>query len=77
MVPHGSGPFSYHFVMSQSYSPYCEYVANSADGLSVLPVFGPLFTNEPVPVNGRLDVPDTPGFGLIRNPQANLMENEG
>jgi L-rhamnonate dehydratase len=74
VVPHGSGPFSYHFVMSQPHSPYCEYVANSADGQSVLPVFGPLFSNEPVPENGRLDVPDTPGFGLIKSPDAVLME---
>lgn len=77
VVPHGSGPFSYHFVMSQPHSPYCEYVANSADGRSVLPVFGSLFSNEPVPVNGRLDVSDDPGFGLVRNPEASLIESEG
>jgi L-rhamnonate dehydratase len=77
VVPHGSGPFSYHFVMSQTHSPYCEYVANSADGRSVLPVFGTLFSDEPVPVRGRIDVSDAPGFGLTRNPDANLIESGG
>lgn len=68
VVPHGSGPYSYHFVLSQTHVPYCEYVANSPDGRSVLPVFGGLFVDEPVPANGRLDVSDKPGFGLTLNP---------
>jgi L-rhamnonate dehydratase len=67
VIPHGSGPYSYHFVLSQPHSEFCEYVANSADGKSVHPVFGQLFTNEPVPETGRLTVGDDPGFGLIRN----------
>jgi L-rhamnonate dehydratase len=31
-------------------------------------MFAPLFTDEPVPENGHLDVPDTPGFGVTLNP---------
>lgn len=72
VVPHDSGPYSYHFVMSQPHVPYGEYVANSPDGRSVLPVFGGLFTDEPVPAEGRLDVSDAPGFGLTLNPAAEL-----
>ncbi|MBV9220589.1 MAG: L-rhamnonate dehydratase [Methylobacteriaceae bacterium] len=72
VVPHGSGPYSYHFVMSQPNAPFCEYVANSPDGRSVLPVFGALFANEPVPRDGTLDVLDAPGFGLERAPTAAL-----
>jgi L-rhamnonate dehydratase len=72
VVPHGSGPYSYHFVMSQTNAPYCEYVANSADGRSVQPVFGELFSDEPTPTNGRLDVSDAPGFGLTLSPHARL-----
>ena len=72
VVPHGSGPYSYQFVMATTNAPFCEYVANSPDGRSVLPVFGPLFTNEPVPVDGRISVGDSPGFGLEINPAAEL-----
>lgn len=76
VVPHASGPYSYHFVVSQAHSPFQEYLANSPDGKSVLPVFGDLFINEPIPVNGFLDVStlDRPGFGLELNPAARLID---
>jgi L-rhamnonate dehydratase len=45
-----------------------------ADGKSVHPTFGDLFLNEPLPVNGKLDLSDAgPGFGLVLNPQARLL----
>ena len=79
VIPHASGPYSYHFVVSQANSPFQEYLANSPDGKSVLPVFGNLFTNEPIPTNGHLDVSvlDKPGFGLEINPEASLVEFTG
>jgi hypothetical protein len=52
--------------------PIGEYINNSPDGQSVLPAFGELFLNEPVPTNGTLDVSDAPGFGLELNPNAGL-----
>jgi L-alanine-DL-glutamate epimerase-like enolase superfamily enzyme len=75
-VPHASGPYSYHFVVSQANSPFQEYLANSPDGKSVLPVFGNLFTNEPIPERGFLQISDLdkPGFGLEVNPEASLVE---
>ncbi|KAK5171170.1 uncharacterized protein LTR77_004314 [Saxophila tyrrhenica] len=76
VVPHASGPYSYHFVVAQTNSPFQEYLANSPDGKSVLPVFGNLFTNEPIPTRGYLDVSelDKPGFGLEINPAAGLID---
>lgn len=76
VVPHASGPYSYHFVVSQANSPFQEYLSNSPDGKSVLPVFGNLFTNEPIPYKGYLDVSqlDKPGFGLEINPEARLVD---
>jgi L-alanine-DL-glutamate epimerase-like enolase superfamily enzyme len=78
VVPHASGPYSYHFVISQANCPFQEYLANSPDGKSVLPVFGDLFTNEPIPLKGYLDVTelDKPGFGLEVNPAARLLDAE-
>lgn len=79
VVPHASGPYSYHFVVSQHNSPFQEYLANSPDGKSVQPVFGDLFTNEPIPTKGYLDVTelDKPGFGLELNPDARLVDATG
>lgn len=64
VIPHGSGPYSYHFIASQPQPPVCEYVAASADGLTIAPVFGDLFAGEALPVTGRLKVGDAPGFGM-------------
>jgi L-rhamnonate dehydratase len=64
VVPHGSGPYSYHFIASQTQSPLCEYVAASPDGRSIRPVFGSLFTGEALPRNGSLKISDAPGFGM-------------
>ena len=64
IIPHGSGPYSYHFIASQPNPPLCEYVAASPDGRSIRPVFGKLFTGEDLPQNGRLAVSTAPGFGM-------------
>ncbi|KAK7937967.1 uncharacterized protein PG986_014835 [Apiospora aurea] len=72
VVPHASGPYSYHFVISQPNTPFQEYLANSPDGKSVLPVFGDLFMDEPIPTKGFLTSADLdkPGFGLTIDPAA-------
>lgn len=74
IVPHGSGPYSYHFIASRAEPAFCEYVAASADGRSIAPVFGALFTGEPVPENGRMTIPDTPGFGMELAARERLRE---
>ncbi|WWD16250.1 hypothetical protein CI109_100676 [Kwoniella shandongensis] len=73
VVPHGSGPYSFHAIMSFEHSPYCEYIANSPDGTAIFPSFGNLFLNEVLPLNGRVDLTDEPGFGLELNPAAELV----
>lgn len=64
VIPHGSGPYSYHFIASQTGTPLCEYVVTSADGESILPVFGDLFIGEEVPNDGKLTLSSEPGFGM-------------
>ena len=71
IIPHGSGPYSYHFIASQTTLPLCEYVASSADGYTILPVFGDLFDGEDVPEKGKLKISQKPGFGMtVRNRSA-------
>ncbi|QKD05177.1 L-rhamnonate dehydratase [Mesorhizobium loti] len=64
VIPHGSGPYSYHFIASQPAEPLCEYVAASPDGRTIRPVFGKLFSGEELPGNGRLKIGSAPGFGM-------------
>lgn len=74
VVPHGSGPYSFQAIITFPNSPFCEYIANSADGKSISPSFGDLFLDEPLPVNGVITLDETKyGFGMTLNPAANLV----
>lgn len=66
IVPHGSGPYTAHFCITQTNSPYSEYIANSPDGQTVHPCFGALFKDEVMPIEGAIkrERLDRPGFGL-------------
>jgi L-rhamnonate dehydratase len=72
VVPHGSSVYSYHFVSTRSNSPFAEFLMMSPKADTVIPMFAPLLLDEPVPVNGRLKVPDRPGFGVRLNPECKL-----
>lgn len=65
VVPHGSGAYNYHFVLSNVNSPYAEYLS-VGDGTQVRPIFDAII-GEPLPVNGRITVGDKPGFGVELN----------
>jgi L-rhamnonate dehydratase len=72
VVPHGSSVYSYHFVVTRHNSPYAEFLMMAPRADRVVPMFTPLLLDEPVPVNGRMKVPDRPGFGVRLNPQSTL-----
>ena len=63
VVPHGSGPYSSHFIFSQPHSPFCEYIAGSPDGKKVIKMF-PYFDGEQLPENGKIKPSYDPGFGM-------------
>lgn len=67
MVPHGSSVYSYHFVVTRHNSPFSEFLMMAPNADEVVAMFTPLLQGEPVPVNGKLKVPDTPGFGVELN----------
>lgn len=69
VVPHGSSVYSYHFVVTRTNSPFSEFLMMHETAEKVVPMFSPLLLGEPVPENGRLKVPDTPGFGVELNPE--------
>jgi L-rhamnonate dehydratase len=72
VVPHGSSVYSYHFVVTRHNSPFAEFLMMAPKADEVVPMFTPLLLDEPVPVNGRMKVPDTPGFGVRLNPDCAL-----
>jgi L-rhamnonate dehydratase len=72
VVPHGSSVYSYHFVVTRHNSPFAEFLMMAPKADQVVPMFTPLLLDEPVPVKGRMKVPDTPGFGVRLNPDCAL-----
>lgn len=64
VIPHGSSVYSYHFVVTRTNSPFAEFLMMHPTAEEIVPMFSPMLVGEPVPVNGRLTVPDTPGFGV-------------
>lgn len=72
VVPHGSSVYSYHFVVTRHNSPFAEFLMMAPQADKVVPMFNPQLLDEPVPVNGRLKVPDRPGFGVRLNPECAL-----
>lgn len=67
VIPHGSSVYSYHFVATRKESDFTEFLMMAPGADRIVPMFGALFRNEPLPVDGRLTVPDDPGFGVELN----------
>lgn len=65
LVPHGPNIYPMHLVMANAGSPYAEFVTGS-DGSNLVNVFD-LLLDQPLPVEGRYHLPDTPGFGVRLN----------
>jgi L-rhamnonate dehydratase len=72
VIPHGSSVYSYHFVITRHNSPFSEFLMMHPQASEVVPMFSPLLLDEPVPENGRLRLPETPGFGVRLNPECEL-----
>jgi L-rhamnonate dehydratase len=68
VIPHGSSVYSYHFVVTRTNSPFAEFLMMHPTAEEIVPMFSPMLLGEPVPVNGKLKIPETPGFGVELNP---------
>jgi len=66
VIPHGSSVYSYHFVVTRPSNPFAEFLMMAPEADRVVPMFSPLFLDEPVPEGGRLALSalDGPGFGV-------------
>jgi L-rhamnonate dehydratase len=53
--------------------PIAEFLVMSPRADELVPLFGELFTNEPLPQNGYLDLSDAPGWGVELNKSLQLV----
>ena len=64
VIPHGSSIYSYHLQYAFTNCPVAEYINLSPEADTLVPYFGGLFKDEPIPKDGFIDLPDRPGFGV-------------
>ncbi|KAL6075663.1 L-rhamnonate dehydratase [Balamuthia mandrillaris] len=67
VIPHGSSVFSYHLQYAFTNCPMAEFLIMSPKADAIVPLFGNLFKDEPVPKDGYIDLPDRPGWGVTLN----------
>lgn len=67
VIPHGSSIYSYHLQYAYPNCPVAEYINLSPDADKIVPYFGDLFPDEPLPANGFTTLSDKPGFGVTLN----------
>ncbi len=70
VVPHGCGVYGYYMAMAFDHINLAEFMMMSEKADKIEPNFGSMFKNEPLPVNGYIELPTTPGFGLELNREA-------
>lgn len=70
VIPHGCGVYGYYMAMALEHIPMAEFMMMSEEANKIEPNFGTMFQNEPLPENGYISLPDTPGFGLELNRDA-------
>lgn len=73
VIPHGSGPYSQHYVITKVNSPFTEWLMMSPKADRITPQYFPLLKDEALPVNGKLKVSDKPGFGVELNKEDNIL----
>ncbi len=64
VLPHCGGAYGAHFSITRAEFDVAEYPVVSADGDALVPLHAPYLLGETVPVGGRHDPGDAPGFGL-------------
>jgi L-rhamnonate dehydratase len=67
VVPHGSSVYAYHLQYAFPNCPLAEFINLSPDASQVTPYFGSVFHDEPLPMDGYIELPDKPGFGVTLN----------
>ena len=66
VIPHGASVYNYHFVLSNTNSPYAEFLS-TGEGTGLHPIFDTII-GEPLPKDGRVFLdPKKPGFGVELN----------
>lgn len=67
VIPHALSVYSYHFAVATKNCPFGEFFMMHPTGEEIWPMLAPIILGEPLPENGRVVLPDRPGFGVEIN----------
>ena len=67
VIPHGSGIYAYHLQYAFTNCPMAEFLMMSPAADEIVPIFGDMFVDEPLPEDGYLTLSDKPGWGVELN----------
>lgn len=67
VIPHGSGIFAYHLQVAFTNCPMAEFLMMSPGADEIMPIFGDIFVDEPLPQDGYMHLPEKPGWGVELN----------
>jgi L-rhamnonate dehydratase len=73
-IPHGSSVYSYHLQYAFPNCPIAECIMMAPQGDIIVPYFGKLFKDEPLPKDGWIELDGKkPGFGVTLNNDDNTF----
>ena len=73
LIPHVGGQYAYHFLASQADAFLAEFPVMSGHGDTIAPQHEPLLRGESLPVDGRISLDESPGFGLTLDESVTLL----
>lgn len=73
IIPHVGGQYTYHFLASYAQTFVAEFPVMQGNGDEIKPFHAPLLLGEALPVDGRIVLDDSPGFGLTRNEEVRIV----
>ncbi len=74
LVPHGCGVYGYYMAMAFDHIRLAEFMLMSERADRIEANFGAMFKSEPLPEQGYIELPTTPGFGLeLNRDEVNLI----
>src|ERR1700686_4133291 len=77
VIPHGSSVFSYHMQYAFTNCPIAEFLVMSPKADELVPLFGELFKNEPMPSKGFVELFPKPDWGVELNENLELVRPYG
>lgn len=73
LIPHVGGQYSYHFLAAHPEAFLAEFPVMAGRGDVIVPQHAPVLVGEALPLEGRVSLDESPGFGLTLDEDVPLL----